>query len=87
MTRWVTNGMLVARKQRYRPVCHHPHRGDLVLLVSLVRTFLRELGGIVQSIFANAADQETDADAAIPPKPGPPGTRSLCAWRGKNGRT
>ena len=65
ITRWVTNGMLVARKQRYRPVCHHPdqakdgnshplggppHRGDLVLLLSLVRTFLRKPRAVLSKL-------------------------------------
>jgi hypothetical protein len=40
-----------------------------------------------QSIFANGVDQETEPDAAIPPKPGTPGTRCLRARGGKNGRT
>ncbi len=40
-----------------------------------------------QSILANGVDQETEPHAAIPPNPGPPGTRSLRAWGGKNGRT
>jgi phytoene dehydrogenase-like protein len=41
----------------------------------------------LKAFFANGVDQETELDAAIPPKPGPRGTRSLRARGGKNGRT
>jgi hypothetical protein len=40
-----------------------------------------------QSIFANGVDQETEPDAAIPPKPGSPARGLLRDGVGKNGRT
>jgi hypothetical protein len=39
------------------------------------------------SIFRNGVGRVAELAAAIPPKPGPRGTRSLRAWGGKNGRT
>jgi hypothetical protein len=51
-------------------------------------TALRFTEALPLDIFANGVDQETEPDAAIPPKTGAPGARGLCVpGVVKNGRT